>query len=84
VQHTAEMLKALGRTGGLTPMIMANLQTPVRIVVGDRDNTVSIEESADLYRAMPHGELEVLPGTRHEFEKVPAERLAQSLLDFFG
>jgi pimeloyl-ACP methyl ester carboxylesterase len=82
VLHTAEMLKVLGRTGGLTPMIMANLQTPVRIMVGDRDNSVSIEESADLYRALPHGELEVLPGTRHELERVPVERLADSILSF--
>jgi pimeloyl-ACP methyl ester carboxylesterase len=83
VSATAVMLKALGRTGGLTPTDLAGLQAPVRIVVGDRDSNVSSPEAADIYRAIPQGELEVLPGTRHEFERVPVEKLANSLLDFF-
>ena len=82
VQRTAEMMQALGQSGGFTPDILAKLHTPVRIMAGDRDTTVSIEEAASIYRALPQGELEVLPATRHEFEGVPVERLAQSLLEF--
>ena len=82
VQRTAEMLQTLGQTGGFTAEILANLHTPVRIMVGDRDTTVSIEEATSIYRALPQGELEVLPATRHEFERVPVERIARSLLEW--
>jgi pimeloyl-ACP methyl ester carboxylesterase len=82
VQRTAEMMKALGQTGGFTPDMLAGIEAPVRVMVGDRDSTVTIEEAASIYRALPHGELEVLPATRHEFERVPVERLARTLTEF--
>jgi pimeloyl-ACP methyl ester carboxylesterase len=82
VKRTAEMLQTLGQTGGFTPDILARLQPPVRVMVGDRDSTVSIEEAASIYRALPNGEIEVLPATRHELERAPLERLARSLSEF--
>jgi hypothetical protein len=35
-------------------------------------------------RALPNGELEVYPRTPHPFEKVSVDRLARSLIEFFG
>lgn len=84
VRRTAEMLRELGQTGGLTPAVASSIQVPVRVMVGDRDSTVSVTEADHIYRAIPQGELEVLPGTRHELEKVPVERLAASLVDYLG
>jgi pimeloyl-ACP methyl ester carboxylesterase len=83
VRRTAAMLQALGETGGFTPANLLNLQHPVRVMVGDRDNTVSIGEAAEIYRLLPQGELEVLPATRHELDKISPERVARSLLEFF-
>jgi pimeloyl-ACP methyl ester carboxylesterase len=83
VRRTAAMLQTLGETGGLTPANLLSLQLPVRVMAGDRDNTVSIGEAAEIYHLFPLGELEVLPATRHELEKVSPERLAHSLLEFF-
>jgi len=82
LRRTAAMLQGLGEAGGLTNEL-PGLQLPVRVMLGDRDNTVSIAEAAATYRLLPQGELEVLPATRHEFERVAPERVARSLLDFF-
>ena len=38
----------------------------------------------ELARALPKGELEVLPATPHPFERVLLQRLATSLHEFFA
>ncbi len=82
--YTSDLLYSLAQTGGLKAEDVALLQQRVRIMVGDRDSTVSIEECAEIYHAILNSEMEVLPATRHEIEKVPIERLAYSLRDFFS
>jgi pimeloyl-ACP methyl ester carboxylesterase len=82
--HTRAMLTALGEQGGLRPDEVTNLAMPVRIGLGDRDTTTTLAESAAIYRALPHGELEVLPGTRHEIDRVAPARLAASLIECFA
>jgi pimeloyl-ACP methyl ester carboxylesterase len=79
--HTAAMMAALGRDPVLTPERLAEIQCPVRIMVGDQDGTVSVEESLAASRALERGELEVLPGVSHPFEKAPIDRLARSIVE---
>ncbi len=81
--HTRDLLTALGASGGLRPVDLAGLGCRVRICQGDRDPTVPLPESAEVARALPHGELEVLPATPHEFERVAPARLAYTLREFF-
>jgi hypothetical protein len=78
------MMVGLGEQPSLAAEEIKQLAQPVRIGLGDRDSTVSLEESIELYRLLPHGELEVFPATPHPFEKVSPTRLAHSLLDFFS
>jgi len=82
--HTRDLLRELGATGGLRPADLAGLACCVRIMQGDRDPTVPLAESAEVAHALPHGELEVLPTTPHEFERVAPARLAATLTDFFA
>ncbi|MEO8286594.1 MAG: alpha/beta hydrolase [Chloroflexota bacterium] len=84
LHSTAAMLSSLGEAGGFPLDALSGLQIPVRVMVGDRDSTVSVEEAAQVYRALPLGQLEVLPGTLHQFERVPVERLAASIVQFFN
>lgn len=84
VNRTADLLWSLAERGGLRANDLARLEQPVRVIVGDRDSTVSVAEAQDVYRALPHGELEVLPGTPHQLDKVSPERLVYSLTQFFG
>jgi pimeloyl-ACP methyl ester carboxylesterase len=82
--ETAGMMRALGERPLLDAATLATIAAPVRICVGDRDATVGIDESAEAYRALRAGELEVLPGTPHPFEKAPLARLARTLTEFYA
>ncbi len=84
LRGTAEVLRDLGHTPLLTADVLAGIRQPVRVLVGDRDATVSVEETAAAYRALPAGELGVLPGSPHPLERVPPAALVAQLLDFFA
>lgn len=83
LDNTRDLLRSLGQTGGLRPHDVAGIEPRVRVMLGDRDATVTLAESLDMYKALPRGELEVLPATPHQFEKVPLERLAYTLSQLF-
>ena len=81
---TAELLHELGARPRLTDEVLASIAQPVRVGVGDRDVTVTIEECAAAVRQLRSGELEVHPRTSHPFEKAPIDRIARSLVEFLG
>ena len=76
---TADLLRALGDRPPVTDETLAAVGCPARLAVGDRDATVTLEETRDAVRRLPRGELEVLPATPHPFERVPLDRLAFSI-----
>lgn len=82
LERTAAMMRALGERPPLTEADYAAITCPVRVAVGDRDTTAGVEASARLVRALPAGELEVLPRTPHPVERVSWDRLAFSLSEF--
>jgi len=81
---TAELLHDLGARPRLTDGVLASIAHPIRIGVGDRDATVTIEECAAAVRQLRGGELEVHPRTSHPFEKAPIDRIARSVLEFLA
>jgi hypothetical protein len=81
---TAEMLHDLGSRPRLTNELLGTIGHPIRLAVGDRDATVDIDECAGALRLLKNGELEVHPRTPHPFEKVPLDRVATSLSEFFA
>ena len=82
--HTAELLHELRARPRVTDTLLASVTQPVRISVGDRDATVTLEECVAAVRQLAGGELEVHPRTQHPFEKVSLDRLARSLEEFFA
>jgi pimeloyl-ACP methyl ester carboxylesterase len=83
VERTRELLGDLGRAGGIEADEMAQLAPPLRIIVGDRDESVDLRHSQLLALAAPQGTLEVIPRAGHPLERVPLARLADSLRDCF-
>ena len=81
--HTRAMMMALGNRNLLTPDVLAKIQQPVRIGIGDRDNTVSVKEAIEVLKSIPNAQLEVFPNTMHPLERVSPERLAFSIKEFF-
>ena len=80
--RTADLLRNLGDDPLLTDATIPRIRQPVRIMVGERDNTVSVEESADVARRLPDGSLTVLPDTTHPIEQVDLGLLVSALRDF--
>lgn len=79
--RTAAFITELGTRAPLTEDALGRIHHRVRIMVGDRDSTVSVEESARAFRALPSGELMVLPRTPHPIEQVDVYRLADVLIE---
>jgi len=74
--RTAELLRGLGDAAPLTDETLGRVRCPACVAVGDRDATVTVEETAGAYRALPDGELAVLPRTAHPIEGVDVDAIA--------
>ena len=81
--RTAALMTELGRQPTVDASVLSRITQPTRLMVGDRDNVVTIDETATAARGLSAGELCVLPGTPHPFEQVNVPLLATLLTDFF-
>jgi len=82
IRHTAGMMHRLGQHPILTADSLPHLQLPVRVAVGDHDNMVTVEETLWAYRLLPQAQLQVWPNTRHPFETLSIQDLAQQIRQF--
>ena len=53
------------RPPGYTMTDLRAITAPTLILVGDRDDFCSVEEGVRAYRALPQGELAIVPNTGH-------------------
>lgn len=79
---TASMMIDLGHSPRLTTETMDQVHCPVRLMLGDRDEMVTLEETRSFQQATPGSELSVLPGTRHPIEKVRSDLVNWHIQDF--
>jgi pimeloyl-ACP methyl ester carboxylesterase len=82
VRATATLVRGLGERPALDTEDLRQIGQPVLVGVGDRDATVTIDETAEAARALPNGSFLVLPGTPHPIEKAPLGLLAAALRGF--
>jgi pimeloyl-ACP methyl ester carboxylesterase len=68
--RTAALLHDLGSGAALDAARLAAVRCPVCCAVGDRDSTVSVEETHALALAL-RGNVEVLAGVQHPIERLP-------------
>ncbi|MCQ9640818.1 alpha/beta hydrolase [Chryseobacterium sp. WG14] len=79
----ADLMINLGKNPPLKDNF-AGINIPVQIMIGDRDNMVTIEESAHVYRSLPNAKLAVLPDTKHPMDKVRPTLLLNNIKDFWN
>jgi pimeloyl-ACP methyl ester carboxylesterase len=84
LSNTRAMMMALGNKNLLTPEVLSQIQIPIRISIGDRDNTVSVSEAEQVMKNIPNAQLEVSPNTPHPLERVSVDRLVFSIKEFFA
>lgn len=80
----AKMMISLGKKPPLKDKFLNKIETPVQIMIGDKDNMVSLEESIDVYKKMPKAKLAVLPDTKHPLDKVRPILLFDLMKDFWN
>ncbi|RPD42254.1 alpha/beta fold hydrolase [Chitinophaga barathri] len=67
---TAGLMTTLGNNPLLTKENLPQINIPVRLMVGDRDTMVGIEETLAVFRSLPQASMAVLPDTKHPLDKV--------------
>jgi pimeloyl-ACP methyl ester carboxylesterase len=82
--RTAEFLRDLGEDPPLTDVTLTQVRQPVLIIVGDRDNTVSVDESSAVASTLRAGSLTILEETPHSIEQVALDKLSRVLRSFFS
>ncbi|MCC6685193.1 MAG: alpha/beta fold hydrolase [Bacteroidia bacterium] len=83
LNRTTGFLTHLGEHDYLRPEVLTDIKQPVCVAVGDRDKMVTLEETIACYKALPKGQLAVLPDTPHLFEKMDMTRVAALANGFF-
>jgi len=71
----------------LTPIILettdlAVIQAPTLVVAGDHD-AITLDHTIEMFRALPHAQLLILPGTPHATFQSAARWLNPMMLEFF-
>jgi pimeloyl-ACP methyl ester carboxylesterase len=80
VQRKLDQMHALGPT--LTTDDLGCIGCRTLVMVGD-DDEVPLEHAVDFYRAVPHGELAVVPGTSHGLLVEKPDLCNKIMVDFF-
>lgn len=75
VRRIADMFLAMGEDDPLMEEHYKEIKCPVLLLVGDRDKTVTLEETITAYRGLPDAQLGILPGTAHPIEQVDVAML---------
>jgi len=80
--NTATLMRSLGDSPVVDAALLSNIPQRARLMVGDRDNVVSVDETLIAARTLASGDAAVLPSTPHPFEQVRIGLLAAMLRDF--
>jgi pimeloyl-ACP methyl ester carboxylesterase len=70
LHKTSTMMSALGDKPLLNEEILKHIQTPVLIVLGDKDDMADRSYSERVAQLLPNGEFRLLENTPHAIEKV--------------
>lgn len=67
---TTELLTTLGAHPLLKPDNLSTINIPVRVMSGDRDAMVGVEETLNVFKSLPQASMAVLPDTKHPLDRV--------------
>jgi len=83
MENTALMMQSLGNKPLLTPELLSGIAQPVQVMVGDRDNMVTLDETVNVFKQLPNARLSVLPDSKHPLERIALNRLKFEVKSFF-
>lgn len=75
LSRTADLMKDLSLNQYLNNETIKKIETRCKLMLGDRDTMVTMEETLAVFRQLKEASLSMLPLTPHPIEKVNVERL---------
>ncbi|HTN47077.1 MAG TPA: alpha/beta fold hydrolase [Flavipsychrobacter sp.] len=66
---TSHMLLEMGKDNPLKLEEYAAIENPCLITIGDSDKMISLSETLDVFKALPHAQMAMLPNTQHPIEQ---------------
>ena len=79
---TAQMMTKMGVENPLQSADFLTINIPTLCLIGENDEMVTIEETADVYRTLPNGAFYSIPNTKHPIEQVDLSILKDKINDF--
>lgn len=83
LKATADMLVQLGNKPLLDTAQLQKISSQVLLLIGEKDNMVSLEETTSTAQQLKNGSALVLSNTPHPIEQVNIKMLAEKILSFF-
>jgi len=84
LSKTAAMMIEMGNKNPLEESDFKAIQHTVWLHVGEQDNMVSQEETKAVSELLPNGHFIALPDTKHPFDQIDLQSLAQTLESLLG
>lgn len=82
LKSTAQMMTQLGQMNPLTEEALGKVSMPVKILVGEEDQMVSVEESKKVASQISRAQFKVIPNLQHPIEKLSPEIIKAEILPF--
>lgn len=82
LEQTAALLLAMGKDNPLKPGDYQQITAPCLLLLGDRDKMVTLDETLNVYKKLPAGQLGVLPATGHALEQADTKQLSALIKKF--
>lgn len=81
---TAQFMTDLGNGGGLSENDFSSISCPVCLMIGDKDEMVSLDETKHVAQQLQAGEILILPNCKHPIQGVDASYLKSKIATFFN
>lgn len=82
LDKTASLLISLGKHPSLSPAVLHKINCPTLVLLGEKDNMVSVEETQNAAVALTNGRYELLPNAMHPIEQISVSILAEKIKTF--
>jgi pimeloyl-ACP methyl ester carboxylesterase len=86
-EHWSEIVRKVTEMGNTEPTLttddLAHIGVPVLVIVGD-DDGMSLGHAVELYEALPHGQLAIVPGASHACFMEKPVLVNRMILDFLA
>ncbi len=79
--QTAAMLRELGEEPLLTNALLESVHCPVHLLVGGRDDSVSLDDAVSAAAHLPRARASLLPDVPHPIEKVDVQLVCNEVSD---